>query len=126
MKKHPLILVYITLLPLLLFSSCSDEPKRIPDTLPDVHGYIGSIKRTANNNDAAKAVVMVKAMEGLEADYPDASIRIDEDTKIEDMNGKSLKLEQLREGHEIQAWFEGDVLESMPVQGYAKAIRVIY
>lgn len=126
MKKHPLIFVYITLLPLLLFSSCSDEPKRIPDTLPDVHGYIGSIKRTTNNNDAAKAVVMVKAMEGLEADYPDASIRIDEDTKIEDMNGKSLKLEQLREGHEIQAWFEGDVLESMPVQGYAKAIRVEY
>lgn len=124
MKKHPLIYLYFALL--LLFSSCSDEPKRIPDTLPDVHGYIGSIKRTANNSDAAKAVVMVKAMEGLEADYPDASIRIDDNTKIEDMNGKPLKLEQLREGHEIQAWFEGDALETMPVQGYAKAIRVEY
>lgn len=114
------------LLHLLFYSSCSNEPKRIPDTLPDVHGYIGSIKRTGSKNSVAKAVVMVKAMEGLEADYPDASIRIDESTKIEDTKGKPLKLEQLREGHEIQAWFEGDILESMPVQGYAKAIRVTY
>ena len=124
MKKHRLICLYLVLL--LVLSGCSNEPKRIPDTLPDVHGYIGSIKRTANNSDAAKAVVMVKAMEGLEADYPDASIRIDKSTKIEDMDGKPLKVEQLREGHEIQAWLEGDVLESMPVQGYAKAIRVTY
>jgi len=123
-KKHRLICLYLVLL--LVLSGCSNEPKRIPDTLPDVHGYIGSIKRTANNSDAAKAVVMVKAMEGLEADYPDASIRIDKSTKIEDMDGKPLKVEQLREGHEIQAWLEGDVLESMPVQGYAKAIRVTY
>jgi hypothetical protein len=121
--KHPLIFL---LLILLMASSCSEQPKRMPDTLPDVHGYIGDIKRTANKDGAAKAVVMVKAMEGLEADFPDASIRIDENTLIQDMDGKNLKLNQLREGHEVQAWFEGDVLESMPVQGNAKAIRVTY
>ena len=122
MKNPLLIFVCLTLL---LLSGCSDEPKRIPDTMPDVHGYIGSIKRTASNDEAVKAIVMVKAIEGLQADYPDASIRIDEDTKIEDADGKPLKLEQLREGHEIQAWFEeGGMLESMPVQGYAKAVRV--
>lgn len=121
--KHPLIFL---LLILLMASSCSKQPKRMPDTLPDVHGYIGDIKRTANKDGAAKAVVMVKAMEGLEADFPDASIRIDENTLIQDMDGKNLKLNQLREGHEVQAWFEGDVLESMPVQGNAKAIRVTY
>ena len=106
--------------------SCSDEPKRMPDTLPDVHGYIGEIKRTANKSGVVKAVIMVKAVEGLEGDYPDASLRIDENTLIEDATGKELKLEQLREGHEVQAWFEGDVMESMPVQGYAKAMRVEY
>ena len=122
MKNPLLIFVCLTLM---LLCGCSDEPKRIPDTLPDVHGYIGSIKRTASNDEAVKAIVMVKAIEGLQADYPDASIRIDEDTKIEDADGKPLKLEQLREGHEIQAWFEeGGMLESMPVQGYAKAVRV--
>jgi hypothetical protein len=121
--KHPFVFL---LLILLMASSCSKQPKRMPDTLPDVHGYIGDIKRTANKDGAAKAVVMVKAMEGLEADFPDASIRIDGNTLIQDMNGKNLKLDQLREGHEVQAWFDGDVLESMPVQGNAKAIRVAY
>lgn len=125
MKNNKLHVVYLVLL-LLLSSSCSDEPKRIPDTLPDVHGYIGDIKRTANNGSAAKAVIIVKSMEGIEANFPDASVRIDENTLIEAATGEELKLEQLREGHEVQAWFEGDVLESMPVQGYAKAIRVEY
>ena len=125
MKKNQLHFLYLFLL-LLLCSSCSDEPKRIPSTLPDVHGYIDDIKRTSNNGNSAKAVVMVKAMEGLEADYADASIRIDENTLIEDATGKELTLEQLREGHEVQAWFDGGIMESMPLQGYAKAIRVEY
>ncbi|GAB3535176.1 hypothetical protein GCM10027443_23610 [Pontibacter brevis] len=98
----------------------------MPDTLPDVHGYIDDIKRTASNGNSAKAVIMVKTIEGLEANHPQASVRIDENTLIEDATGKALKLEQLREGHEVQAWFEGDILESMPVQGYAKAMRVEY
>ncbi|MCJ8167250.1 YobA family protein [Pontibacter sp. E15-1] len=124
MRRKHFILLYFPFLCLFLFSGCSQEPKRIPDTLPEVHGYIGSIKRSATKNSTAKAVIMVKAIEGLTGDYPDASIRIDEDTKIEDMNGKPLKPEQLREGHEIKAWLDGNKLESMPVQGYAKAIRV--
>ncbi|WP_147294259.1 DUF3221 domain-containing protein [Pontibacter diazotrophicus] len=98
----------------------------MPDTLPDVHGYIGDIKRTANNGGEAKAVIMVKTIEGLEANYPEASVRIDENTLIEATTGEPLKLEQLREGHEVQAWFEGGITETMPVQGYAKAMRVEY
>lgn len=111
---------------LLLCSSCRDEPKRMPDTLPDVRGHIEDIKRTANNGEAAKAVIMVRTIEGLEADHPSASLRIDENTLIEDTDGKALRLDQLREGHEVQAWLEGDLLDTMPVQGYAKAMRVEY
>ncbi|MFD3000744.1 DUF3221 domain-containing protein [Pontibacter toksunensis] len=125
MKNNKLHVVYLVLL-LLLSSSCSDEPKRIPDTLPDVHGYIGDIKRTANKGNAAKAVIIVKSIEGIKANFPDGSVRIDENTLIEAATGEELKLEHLREGHEVQVWFEGDVLESVPVQGYAKAIRVEY
>lgn len=126
MKNQRPSFILFALLPLLLLLSCSDKPKRIPSTLPDVHGYIGTIKRSASNNGAVKAIVMVKSIEGLEADYPDATIRIDEDTRIEDKTGKHLNVADLREGHEIEAWFEGDLLESMPMQGYAKAIRVSY
>ncbi|RDV13392.1 DUF3221 domain-containing protein [Pontibacter diazotrophicus] len=125
MKKNTLPFVYLALL-LCLCSSCRNELKRMPDTLPDVHGYIGDIKRTANNGGEAKAVIMVKTIEGLEANYPEASVRIDENTLIEATTGEPLKLEQLREGHEVQAWFEGGITETMPVQGYAKAMRVEY
>lgn len=108
---------------LCLVSGCrGDEPKRIPDTMPDVYGTITSI--TTEDDDYAKAVVMVQTMEGVEARYPNANISIDDETLIEDSNGKRLKLEHLQKGQEVQAWFEGDVVEEIPVQGYVKAVRV--
>lgn len=106
--------------------SCRQEPKRMPDTLPDVYGYITDIKFTSENKGKAKAVVAVKSLEGVETSYKNASVKIDEHTLIEDETGEALKLDQLREGHQIQAWFDGDVLESQPVQGHAKAVRISY
>ncbi|OKL39812.1 hypothetical protein [Pontibacter flavimaris] len=107
--------------------SCRQEPKRMPDTLPDVYGYITDIKRTSKEGEGkAKAVVAVKSLEGVAASYADASVKIDEHTLIEDETGEGLKLEDLREGHQIQAWFDGEVLERQPVQGHAKAVRISY
>lgn len=126
-EKHSLIRLLYTncfaFVALILISGCrGDEPKRIPDTMPDVYGAITEV--VADTDDRAKAVVMVRAIEGVEAKFPEASITIDDETLIEDSRGEELKLEHLREGQEIQAWFEGDVMESMPVQGYVKAIRI--
>lgn len=114
------------LLLLTLLSSCRQEPKRMPDTLPDVYGYITDIKFTSKNDEKAKALVAVKSLEGVPANYADASVSIDESTLIEDEAGEQLKLDQLREGHQIQAWFDGDVLENRPVRGKAKAVRIRY
>lgn len=111
---------------LLLLAACSPEPKRIPSTLPDVHGYITNIKRTANNGDGTKAVVAIKSMEGLEANYGDASVRVDKYTLIEDEDGEELSQDDLKEGHEVQIWFEDGKLGPEPVQGYAKAVRIRY
>ena len=97
----------------------------MPDTLPDVYGYITNIKRTAGSG-TAKAVVAVHALEGVEANYADASIKIDEHTLIEAEDGEELTVDQLREGHQVKAWFDGDVLINKPVQGYAKAVQVSY
>ncbi|MDX5422370.1 MAG: YobA family protein [Hymenobacteraceae bacterium] len=125
MKKSLPHLILFSSLAALLLSCRGGEPKRMPDTLPDVRGYITDIRKTANNGSRqVKGIVMVRAMEGLDVQYPDASIRVDENTLIEDADGERFELERLREGHEVEAWFEGDVMESMPVQGYAKAIRV--
>ncbi|MCX2740042.1 DUF3221 domain-containing protein [Pontibacter anaerobius] len=125
MKQATYSLTSLLLLTVLLFS-CRQEPKRMPDTLPDVYGYITDIKRTSQNGEVVKAVVAVKAIEGVSANYTDASVKIDKHTLIEDETGEHLKLDQLREGHQVQAWFDGDVLMKQPVQGHAKAMRISY
>ncbi|WP_439880026.1 DUF3221 domain-containing protein [Pontibacter sp. MBLB2868] len=95
----------------------------MPDTMPDVYGYINAIS-TDRDADAVRAMVMVKAVEGVEAKYREANISIDDKTLIEDSKGEKLTVEQLQEGQEIQAWFEGDVVETLPARGYVKAVRI--
>jgi len=104
--------------------SCRQEPKRMPDTLPDVYGYITHIKYTAKNGNKTSAVVAVKSLEGVSATYTDANVRIDEHTLIEDEGGTQMALNELREGHQIQAWFDGQVQEKQPVLGRAIAVRI--
>ncbi|WP_092099735.1 hypothetical protein [Pontibacter chinhatensis] len=122
MKKAPYYLICVLLL--LTQLSCRQEPKRMPDTQPDVYGYITHIKYTAKNGSKSSAVVAVKSLEDVVSTYKDASVRIDEHTLMENEVGEKLDIGQLREGHQIQAWFEGEVQEKAPVLGYAKAVRI--
>ena len=96
----------------------------MPDTIPDIHGYVAQIKKTSEKSEKSQAVILVKPLDGVEARHTAANIRVDNKTLIETRTGEKLKIEQLREGHEVEAWFEGNIMESMPVQGYVKAIRV--
>ena len=101
-----------------------EEPKRMPDTLPDVHGYISHIKKTNEKSEKSRAVILVKAIDTSDVKYKEANIQVDKNTLIETSDGAHLKLEQLREGQEVEAWFEGEVMDSVPVQGYVKGLRV--
>lgn len=124
MKSLPLFILFAFTLQFILAGCRGEKPKRMPDTLPDVHGYISNIKTTAQKDNQSKAIINVKAIEGIDVKYQEASIRLDKKTLIESKTGKHLKLEQLREGQEIEAWFDGNIQESYPVQGYVKAVRV--
>ncbi|PRY16519.1 hypothetical protein CLV24_101365 [Pontibacter ummariensis] len=124
MITKPIKISYWYLILLLLACACGgDEPKRIPTTLPDVHGSVSEVERSAKI-DAILATVQVKAMEGIAADYPAAIIRIDENTLLENATGEELPLAQVRVGSEVHIWFEEGILES-PMEGYAKAVRVL-
>ncbi|RAU82329.1 hypothetical protein [Pontibacter arcticus] len=110
----------------ILTAGCrGEEPKRMPDTIPEAHGYLTNIKRTSPKNNKESATLLVAPLDSVEAKYTRASIKIDQNTLIETATGKPMKIENLREGHEIEAWFIGDVQESDPVTAQAKALRVI-
>jgi hypothetical protein len=108
---------------LLFFSGC-DKPKRIPSTLPDIRGHITNLKLTSDKKGTV-AVVLVESIEGVDTKSSKASIRIDQTTLIRDDNGDVVKLEQLDEGEEIEAWFTDEFDQSLPVETTATAVRVM-
>lgn len=103
-----------------------EELKRMPDTLPDITGKITSLAETDTTKKNIHLQMMVEASQGIESAYPKASIKVDDDTLIEDRDGKRLKAGQLKQGQQVEVWFDGAVMESMPVQATAVAIRVTY
>lgn len=118
---------YFSLLPvvaLLLVACQTQDTRKIPSTQPDVRGNITNLKRSNSKNNAAVAEVLVEAVEGVETPHTKASLRIDNKTLIENLDGSTLSLEQLEEGQLVEAWFDDPVMESFPVQAHATAVRV--
>lgn len=118
---------YLSLLPVLalLLAACqAQDTRQIPNTQPDVRGNITSLKKTNSKKQAGVAEVLVESVEGIETKHTKASLRIDGNTHIETLDGTTLRLEQLREGQMVEAWFDDPIMESFPVQAHAAAIRV--
>lgn len=118
---------YISILPLvaLLLAGCqTQDGAQIPNTQPDMRGNITSLKKTNSKKKAGVAILLVEAVEGIQTNHTQATLRIDADTHIEGVDGATLRLEQLREGQHVEAWFNGQVMESFPIQAHATAIRV--
>ena len=58
-------------------------------------------------------------------EYTAASITLNNQTQLQDSNGKPLSFEDLDEGCWVEVEFEGPVAESYPVQAIAKTIRLV-
>ncbi|PKV63274.1 DUF3221 domain-containing protein [Pontibacter ramchanderi] len=118
---------YLHLLPLtaLLLAGCQTQDGfHIPNTQPDMRGNITNIKKTNSKKKEGVAVVLVESVEGIKTNHTQATLRIDAKTYIENTEGATLRLEHLREGQMVEAWFDGEVMESFPIQAHASAIRV--
>ncbi|WP_242916588.1 hypothetical protein [Pontibacter liquoris] len=113
----------ILLLLLLALAGCrGKQPKRMPDTLPDVRGTISEI--TAGQEKTEMLVLHVASVEGLEVPAKQASITVDKSTLMEDTKGEAVQREQLRKGLTVAAWLEGSPLKGDSISATAKAIRV--
>ncbi|PVY43076.1 DUF3221 domain-containing protein [Pontibacter virosus] len=121
MRKY---LSILSLAALLLAGCQTQDGFQIPNTQPDMRGSITNIKKTNSKKKEGVAVVMVESVEGVPTTLTKATLRIDAKTYIENLQGATLRLEHLREGQLVEAWFDEQVVEASPVQAHASAIRV--
>jgi hypothetical protein len=109
----------------LLLAGCqTQDGPYIPNTQPDMRGNITSLKKTNSKKKAGVAVLLVESVEGVQTNHTKATLRIDANTHIETLDGSTLKLDHLREGQLVEAWFDDQVIESFPIQAHAVAIRI--
>ncbi|MBX0335248.1 YobA family protein [Pontibacter sp. HSC-14F20] len=118
---------YLSSLPLaiLFLAGCQTQDRfQIPSTQPDMRGNITNIKKTNSKTKEGVAVVLVESVEGVQTGHTKATLRIDAKTYIENVEGAALRLEHLREGQLVEAWFDEQIMESFPVEAHAAAVRV--
>ena len=109
----------------MLLSGCrGEEQQQIPTTLPDISGSVTAHTGSRLEENSATLQITVEAADGIKANYPNAVITIDQHTLIESKKGKRLKVGQLHEGLQVDVWFGKGVMETVPVQATAKAIRI--
>ncbi len=90
---------------------------------PDIRGMITSV--TPGSGDVLGTVLIEGRIEP-DTGYDKASVRVEEDTEIFMRQGTALveaTWSAVAEGLVVEAWFEGPVAESYPVQ--AKAGRIV-
>ena len=112
--------ILILTLSLLLFigaMGCSDDVK-------DNIGIRGEITQITRGEDDVM-FIMVEGEVESDTFYDKASIRINKDTVIVKAPDEKISPEELKEGMMVEAVFQGAVAESYPVQGQARAIKVV-
>ena len=70
-------------------------------------------------------VMLVEAQMPQAREYDIATVRVDENTRVEDTDGKVLSPNDIVLGDAVEVVFSGPVAESYPVQAYAGSIRII-
>lgn len=115
----------VIVLALTLAGCRGDEPKRMPDTLPDITGMITQLQEAGKDAEEGEIQLLVEAPEDNGTNAPKASIKIDKNTLIETKGGARIKAGQLKPGLQVEVWYRDKVMETMPVQAEAKALRVL-
>jgi len=91
----------------------------------DSVGIRGEITEIFLNGEGKVAAVLVEGKMESDTSYDKARVGIAENSVILKTNGQELEPEDLKKGMKVEVVFQGPIAESYPVQGKAKAIRVL-
>ena len=110
----------------LLIAACGgDDAADIDRTNPSIRGVVTEKNAGASDN---LGTILVKGEIEQDTDYDYASVRLTTDTAIFRSEGGELAaaaFDDITIGSRVEAWFEGPVAESYPVQATAGQIIVL-
>lgn len=91
----------------------------------DSIGILGEITEIILNDDKSVAGILVEGKVESDTVYDKARVEIAKATVILKKTGEEISPDGLKQGMIVEVVFQGAVAESYPVQGQAKAIRVV-
>ena len=113
----------------LLVAACGDDTEAGVDddpSDPDIRGAI-TTKTDATDGGDVLGHLLIEGEIEPDTGFDKASTRVDGDTEIYRLVDGELEeasWDDLAEGQTVEAWFEGPVAESYPVQAYAGRIVI--
>jgi beta-N-acetylhexosaminidase len=110
-------------------AACGDDSEADVDDDPGDPSIRGSITTKTDATDGGDVLGHLLIEGEIEPDtqYDKASVRVDEDTEIYRLTGgvmEDASWDDLAQEQTVEAWFEGPVAESYPVQAYAGRIVI--
>lgn len=94
--------------------------------LPGKAAIRGQITSITQNTENKTAVILVEGQKESDTEYDKASITINSSTKILKGGSKDLlPITDLKKGMKVEAYWDGPVRESYPVQIGANIIRIL-
>jgi beta-N-acetylhexosaminidase len=118
MDIKKILLLILSLFLLIGAIGCNNDTK-------DSLGIRGDITQIILGDDESVTGILVEGKVESDTVYDKARVGIAKDTVILKTTGQEISPEDLKEGMKVEVVFQGAVAESYPVQGQAKAIRVV-
>lgn len=120
--KKILIIVLTTILMISMTGCMKTSNNKNPEKI----GIRGLITKVLIDESKGVSAIMVEGKVESDTLHDNAKVGIEKGTKISTGTaGQKLTASELKEGMKVEIVFQGPVMESYPVQGKAKTIRVI-
>jgi len=125
-------LIIVLLISLMLLTACfnieneSDESQLPSDSGSELvtYGVAGRVTNITNNESEDKITILVESeSENNGAEYDKASVTVTDETIIYGIDGNETNNIEL--GQYVRVFFEGEVMESYPVQATAKQVNIV-
>lgn len=125
-------LIIVLLISLMLLTACfnieneSDEGQLPADSGSELvtYGVAGRVTNITNNESEDKITILVESeSENNGAEYDKASVTVTDETIIYGIDGNETNNIEL--GQYVRVFFEGEVMESYPVQATAKQVNIV-